>query len=43
MEAMPAGAVQIENSNLILLFDEDSRMLKQARALDFATPILLMA
>ena len=43
MEAMPAGAVQIENSNLVLLFDEDSRMLKQVRALDFATPILLMA
>ena len=31
MEAMPAGAVQIENSNLVLLFDEDSRLLKQVR------------
>ena len=31
MEAMPSGAVQIENSNLVLLFDEDSRMLKQVR------------
>ena len=33
MEAMPSGAVQIENSNLVLLFDEDSRMLKQVRNL----------
>ena len=42
MEPMPSGAIQIENSNLVLLFDEDSRMLKQVRALEFAIQLLQM-
>jgi hypothetical protein len=35
MKPMPGGAIQIENSNLALLFDEDTRLLKEERGQRF--------